>query len=56
MAQNGLDALRQEFGDLSRLRVLDVGCGVCLTDERLKTHLPRLAGVDISGKSLAKAF
>jgi SAM-dependent methyltransferase len=32
--------------------VLDVGCGVGLTDQLLKVHLPLLAGVDISGKSL----
>ena len=46
-----LGTLRKKFGDLSRLRVLDVGCGVGLTDERLKTHLSRWSGVDISGKS-----
>ena len=32
--------------------MLDVGCGVGLTDQLLKAHLPQLVGVDISGKSL----
>ena len=47
-----LDRLRKEFEDLRRLRVLDVGCGVGLTDQLLKARLPRLVGVDISDKSL----
>jgi SAM-dependent methyltransferase len=50
-----LGTLRQKFGDLSRLRVLDVGCGVGLTDQLLKAHLPHLVGVDLSGKSLEVA-
>ena len=47
-----LNRLRQQFEDFRRLRVLDVGCGVGLTDQLLKAHLPHLVGVDISGKSL----
>ena len=47
-----LDKLRQRSEDFRRLRVLDVGCGVGLTDQLLKVHLPLLAGVDISGKSI----
>jgi SAM-dependent methyltransferase len=50
-----LTTLRQAFGDLSRVRVLDVGCGVGLTDQRLETHLPCLAGVDVSAKCLEVA-
>jgi SAM-dependent methyltransferase len=47
-----LDRLRRRFEDFRRLRVLDVGCGVGMTDQFLKVYLPLLAGVDISGKSL----
>jgi SAM-dependent methyltransferase len=47
-----LDKLRRKFEDFRRLRVLDVGCGVGMTDQFLKVYLPLLAGVDISGKSL----
>jgi SAM-dependent methyltransferase len=50
-----LGTLRQKFGDLSQLRVLDVGCGVGLTDQRLKAYLPHLVGVDVSVKSLEVA-
>jgi SAM-dependent methyltransferase len=50
-----LRTLRQKFGALSRLRVLDVGCGVGVTDQLLKAHLPHLVGVDVSGKSLEVA-
>jgi SAM-dependent methyltransferase len=47
-----LDRLRQGSEDFGSLRVLDVGCGVGLVDEFLKSHLPHLVGVDISAKSL----
>jgi SAM-dependent methyltransferase len=50
-----MGALRQKFGDLRRLQVLDVGCGIGLTDERLKAHLPRLVGVDVSDSSIQLA-
>ena len=35
--------------------MLDVGCGVGLTDQILKSQLPKLVGVDISRKSLDAA-
>ena len=47
-----LKKLKQKFEDFGRLRVLDVGCGVGLTDQLLNAHLPNLVGVDISGRSL----
>ena len=47
-----LNRLRGKFEDFDRVRVLDVGCGVGLTDQLLKAHLPHLVGVDISSKSL----
>ena len=50
-----LNRLRQKFEDFSRLRVLDVGCGVGLTDQLLKGYLPHLVGVDVSCRSLALA-
>jgi len=50
-----LGAIRNKFGDLSGLRVLDVGSGIGLTDQRLKAHLPHLVGVDVSDSSVALA-
>ena len=50
-----LDKLKRRFADVRQLRVLDVGCGVGLTDQILKSHLPKLVGVDISRKSLDAA-
>ena len=47
-----LDRLRRVRESQAPLRVLDVGCGVGLTDQLLKAQLPRLVGVDISDKSL----
>jgi SAM-dependent methyltransferase len=47
-----LEKLKRTFEDFRQLRVLDVGCGVGLTDQLLSAHLPHLVGVDISGKSL----
>jgi predicted TPR repeat methyltransferase len=42
-----LEKLKQKFEDFRQLRVLDVGCGVGLTDQLLNAHLPHLVGVDI---------
>jgi SAM-dependent methyltransferase len=50
-----LEKLRQRFGELARLRVLDVGCGIGLADQLLQAHLPKLKGVDVSEKSLRAA-
>jgi SAM-dependent methyltransferase len=50
-----LGAIRNKFGDLSGLRVLDVGSGIGLTDQRLKAHLPHLVGVDVSDSSVELA-
>jgi len=49
------EILRRRFESLENLRVLDVGCGVGLTDELLKAELPILAGVDVSSRSLDEA-
>ncbi len=35
--------------------MLDVGCGIGLTDQRLKAHLPHLTGVDVSDSSVELA-
>jgi SAM-dependent methyltransferase len=50
-----LDTLQRRFEDLSRLRVLDLGCGTGLVDQFLKVHLPQLVGVDVSEKVLQAA-
>jgi SAM-dependent methyltransferase len=43
-----LDLLRRRLGDPRSLRVLDVGCGVGVTDRHLVGRLGELHGVDIT--------
>jgi SAM-dependent methyltransferase len=50
-----LETLRKRYQDLTKLRVLDMGCGIGLVDQALKVHVPNLAGADISEKSLLAA-
>jgi SAM-dependent methyltransferase len=54
-AERLLEIFRARYNDLSRIRVLDVGCGVGLTDEAIKERIQNLTGVDVSESSLAKA-
>ena len=45
----------RHVGPLSTLRVLDVGCGVGLTDRYLIGHVGSLEGVDTSAESVRRA-
>jgi len=45
----------QHFGDVSRLRVLDVGCGIGLMEHELQGQFERLVGVDIADEALELA-
>ena len=50
-----IDLAKRHLGDPNRLSVLDVGCGVGLTDRYLITSLGALYGVDLSGGVIEKA-
>lgn len=54
-AEHVLDLCRRHLGDPSRQRVLDVGCGVGVTDRLLVDHLGDLHGVDVSSAEVARA-
>lgn len=54
-AQHVLDLCRRHLGDPGRQRVLDVGCGVGVTDRLLVEQLGDLHGVDVSGTEVARA-
>lgn len=45
----------RKLGDPARLRVLDVGCGVGLTDRMLVDHFTELHGVDIAAAAVQRA-
>jgi SAM-dependent methyltransferase/glycosyltransferase involved in cell wall biosynthesis len=49
------DLARRSVGELSRLSVLDVGCGTGTTDQFLVDHVGSLCGVDVSEEMLALA-
>jgi SAM-dependent methyltransferase len=40
------------LGDSTRLRALDLGCGIGLVDRHLQDHVAELTGIDVSEKSL----
>jgi SAM-dependent methyltransferase len=50
-----VELLRTQFGQLEGLTVLDVGCGVGLTDAHLARQPWHLWGADVSGKSIEQA-
>jgi SAM-dependent methyltransferase len=50
-----LDVCRRHIGDPQGLSVLDVGCGIGITDEHLVGHVRELHGVDTSGEALQRA-
>ncbi|MBI4688802.1 MAG: methyltransferase domain-containing protein [Nitrospirae bacterium] len=43
------------LGEPGRLRVLDVGCGIGLTDNFLASHFKEMHGVDVAGDLIEKA-
>jgi len=49
------DLARRSVGELSRLSVLDVGCGTGTTDQFLVDHVGSLTGVDVSEEMLSLA-
>lgn len=50
-----LRLMRARFGDVDRLRLLDVGCGVGLTDGYLIPHVGTLLGVDVADAAIEQA-
>lgn len=50
-----LENLQKLYGEARTLRVLDVGCGIGMTDRFLSPSLEKLAGVDISSASIERA-
>ncbi len=50
-----LDLTRRYVGDPTRLKILDVGCGVGITDRYLTGHFKKLDGIDLSPGVVRKA-
>jgi SAM-dependent methyltransferase len=50
-----LDLTRRYLGDPSRLKILDVGCGVGITDHYLTGYFRKLYGIDLSSGVVRKA-
>ena len=44
--------IKKRLCSFPEIEILDAGCGVGITDEYLKSHFPRITGLDISTKSL----
>ena len=54
-ARRLLELAQRRVGDTRTLRLLDVGCGVGLTDARLLPHVGELHGVDVSQGMIERA-
>jgi SAM-dependent methyltransferase len=54
-AMHLLDVCGRYVGDPEKLSVLDVGCGIGITDEHLVGHVRELHGVDTSAETLERA-
>lgn len=54
-ARGLLELARERFGDTRELRVLDVGCGVGLTDAFLEPHVGTMIGTDVSEEMVRRA-
>jgi SAM-dependent methyltransferase len=50
-----LALIRRRLGDPGTMRVLDVGCGVGITDTLLEPHLGELHGVDVASEAVELA-
>lgn len=50
-----LDLTRRNLGEASRLKILDVGCGVGITDHYLTGHFRKLYGLDLTPGVIRKA-
>ena len=50
-----VDVLTAEFGDIKKIAMLDVGCGVGNSHRRLSAQLGSLSGTDISAPCLLQA-
>ncbi|MBI5726074.1 MAG: class I SAM-dependent methyltransferase [Planctomycetes bacterium] len=54
-AQEILKIARNKFGDISRIKVLDVGCGTGNLDSYIIPHIGELTGIDISPNLIDQA-
>jgi SAM-dependent methyltransferase len=54
-ANHLVDLVSRRVGPTSRQRILDIGCGVGLTDQYLAPRFGECWGVDISAKSIERA-
>jgi len=54
-AENLIKLASRRLGNLSKLKILDVGCGIGLTDYYLIPHFKKIHGVDLSRGVVHKA-
>jgi SAM-dependent methyltransferase len=54
-ADHILELSARLLGDPKKLSVVDVGCGIGVTDELLAGHFGQLHGVDVAGDALTRA-
>ena len=50
-----LEAVRAKHQQTTTVDILDLGCGTGITDKLIKSHFPRLHGLDVSGQQIAAA-
>jgi len=54
-AMHLLDVCHRRVGDPAKVSMLDVGCGIGITDEHLVGHVRELHGVDTASEALERA-